>query len=576
MAASQPVSEMPCAAGAVYQVGSKVIVKDFGSKIRSKRVYQGILGTNDVAALQYAQDNITGRIYVGPGTYYWNALETLLLKQPTVAAGIDKTIWKTAPSLNDNARNIVEIISGVQLQNLTIDGNSSNNNKPWNVFAGTPFAQGIYPGSYLTNGEMGNVGNTKLLANGCYFSNIKIINTLRTNLVMGGYRNVAENMILGGSLMDHMVYFSGAYNCRVSGADIYGGFDAEAVVFGTEASTPATNCVAENLTFHDITMPCYFSITTATKLISARPLSGEGNTVRGVRAYLPDLTGYAQFSPEILHIQQHNFLVEDVKAYIVKGNAPYYLYARGPGATLPICEQTYRDVDIYLAIDNRGGAIYLCESVDLSNLEWDHVTLTNASTTAMRGLYLIATNNSNMVSIRNSRINVYSSGLVMLTGTAAGKTITFLVKDLVSNNPTYTMNGTILYKSGRILPGEIRTITGSIATLTQDSFNSLDNPFGQSVSLLSLDVYVSTGATATAPNIDCGIGSGATTDYTTLFDDLPGETIGFYRSTIATPGAQTVPQLWQSGAGNRYLNMSIKDAAATGMVATYVATVMGI
>ncbi len=129
---------------------------------------------------------------------------------------------------------------------------------------------------------------------------------------------------------------------------------------------------------------------------------------------------------------------------------------------------------------------------------------------------------------------------------------------------------------GYIFPGEIRTVGGSIATLTENAFNSIDNPFGQSVRLISLDIYVSTAATATSPNIDCGIGSGATTDYTTLFDDLPGETIGFYRSTIATPGTQTVPQLWASGSGDRYLNMSIKGAAATGMVATYVATVMGL
>ncbi|MDD5009972.1 MAG: right-handed parallel beta-helix repeat-containing protein [Syntrophorhabdaceae bacterium] len=129
---------------------------------------------------------------------------------------------------------------------------------------------------------------------------------------------------------------------------------------------------------------------------------------------------------------------------------------------------------------------------------------------------------------------------------------------------------------GSVGTGEIATLAGSIATLTENAFNSLDNPFGKAVRLLTLDIYVSTGATATAPNIDCGIGSGATTDYTTLFDDLPGETIGFYRSTIATPGTQTVPQLWESGSGNRYLNMSIKDAAATGMVATYVATVMGL
>ena len=128
---------------------------------------------------------------------------------------------------------------------------------------------------------------------------------------------------------------------------------------------------------------------------------------------------------------------------------------------------------------------------------------------------------------------------------------------------------------GYIARGEIRTYSGIIATLTQDAYNSLDNPFGQAVRVLSLDIYVSTNATATSPNIDCGIGSSATTDYVTLFDDLPGETIGFYNSLIATPGTQTVPQLWASGSGNRYLNMSIKDAAATGMVATYTVTVMG-
>jgi len=129
---------------------------------------------------------------------------------------------------------------------------------------------------------------------------------------------------------------------------------------------------------------------------------------------------------------------------------------------------------------------------------------------------------------------------------------------------------------GFVHRGERRTYVGSIATLTQDAFNSLDNPFGQNVAILSLDIYVSAGATATTPNIDCGVGSSATTDYTNLFDDLPGETIGLYNSKIATPGTQTQPVLWQTGAGNRYLNMSIKDAAATGMVATYVVTVMGL
>jgi parallel beta-helix repeat protein len=134
----------------------------------------------------------------------------------------------------------------------------------------------------------------------------------------------------------------------------------------------------------------------------------------------------------------------------------------------------------------------------------------------------------------------------------------------------------VINNEGYIAPGEIRTYSGTITTLTENAFNALDNPFRQAVRVLSLDIYVSTAATATSPNIDCGIGSSATTDYTTLFDDLPGETIGFYKSTIATPGTQTVPQLWASGSGDRYITMSIKGAAATGMVASYTVTVMGI
>lgn len=131
---------------------------------------------------------------------------------------------------------------------------------------------------------------------------------------------------------------------------------------------------------------------------------------------------------------------------------------------------------------------------------------------------------------------------------------------------------------GYIAPGEIRTYSGTIGTLTENAFNSLDNPFGQAVRVLSLDFYISTAANDTTPNstIDSGLGSSATTDYTTLFEGVDCEATGFYNSVnSATIGKQTVPQLWASGSGNRYLNMSIKDAAATGMVCKYTVTVMG-
>lgn len=165
------------------------------------------------------------------------------------------------------------------------------------------------------------------------------------------------------------------------------------------------------------------------------------------------------------------------------------------------------------------------------------------------------------------------------TGVKTNLSSNFFANTLTDDVYINDANGYIIgdrWDCGWISAGQIYTYTGTIGTLTQNAYNSIDNPFGQSVRVLSLDIYVSTNATATTPNIDCGIGSSATTDYTNLFNDLPGETIGFYNSVnTATTGNQTSPILWQSGSGNRYLNMSIKDAAATGMVATYVITIMG-
>jgi hypothetical protein len=149
--------------------------------------------------------------------------------------------------------------------------------------------------------------------------------------------------------------------------------------------------------------------------------------------------------------------------------------------------------------------------------------------------------------------------------------------ECVLDNTLAAYKALITGNQGYIARGEVRSLSGTISDLTQNYHNSVDNPFGQDVLVLDETIYVTTGATATSPNIDCGIGSSATTDYVTLFDDLPGETPGVYHSVhTATFGKQTTPILWQTGTGNRYLNHSIKDAAATGMVATYTIRVMGV
>jgi hypothetical protein len=144
----------------------------------------------------------------------------------------------------------------------------------------------------------------------------------------------------------------------------------------------------------------------------------------------------------------------------------------------------------------------------------------------------------------------------------------------VTNSGTRTV---IKDNEGYIAPGEIRTLNGSISTLTENAYNSVDNPYGQNVLVLDETIYISTKATSGSPRLDCGIGSSATTDYTTVFDDITCETVGPYHSTNTTTiGKQTSPILWQAGTGNRYFNHSIKAAAATGMVGTYSIRVMGV
>jgi hypothetical protein len=129
---------------------------------------------------------------------------------------------------------------------------------------------------------------------------------------------------------------------------------------------------------------------------------------------------------------------------------------------------------------------------------------------------------------------------------------------------------------GYIARGEIRTYSGTIATLTENAFNSVANPWAQAVGIVSEDIYIATKADTGTPDIDVGIAADATTDSATLFSDVPCETVGLYKSTVATPGAQSVMQIWAASGASSFLNHSIKGAAATGMVATYTVTVMGL
>lgn len=128
---------------------------------------------------------------------------------------------------------------------------------------------------------------------------------------------------------------------------------------------------------------------------------------------------------------------------------------------------------------------------------------------------------------------------------------------------------------GYIAPGEIRTIQYALTAGAANTITSKDNPFGQAVAVVNVDIRLTTGD-ADAPNIDGDINAANNSvSGLSLFNDLPGETAGFYRSTIS-PGTQTVPQLWASGSGNRYLNIAVTDNDGSQLVGTIIVTVMGI
>lgn len=232
--------------------------------------------------------------------------------------------------------------------------------------------------------------------------------------------------------------------------------------------------------------------------------------------------------------------------------------------------QVNRSSDVYLvncfAEDTATNCFYI---VGASGAVSDNVHLLNCgvtttSVTPTRGLYLYG------VSSAASVITDFSAiGCDFSSATTA-----------VSKSPSTVLGGinNIHSNRGYLAPGEVTTYSGSIATLTQNAYNSLDNPFGQDVLVLDTTWYYTT-ATSNAATLDSGIGSSATTDYTTLLANAPLNTtapVAYHSVHTATYGQQTTPILWKSGSGNRYLNMSIKDAAATSLVCGYTVRVMGV
>ncbi|AHK11703.1 hypothetical protein S141_57 [Shewanella sp. phage 1/41] len=140
--------------------------------------------------------------------------------------------------INDAGRNVVieqESYSGVI--NGIIDGNYQNNNFDMSTWVNpstgridineTPTAWGVYMSRYATN------GNVLLQSDRASVKNIKIVNTIRSNLVTSGVHPQVDNVETVNSLCDHLVYMSNSYSPTIGSLILRGFCVGEAIAVST-------------------------------------------------------------------------------------------------------------------------------------------------------------------------------------------------------------------------------------------------------------------------------------------------------------------------------------------------------
>jgi parallel beta-helix repeat protein len=273
-----------------------------------------------------------------------------------------------------------------------------------------------------------------------------------------------------------------------------------------------------------------------------------------------------------------------------------------PAILIRPTSQTHGVVDIQNVQLTKGNITYAMidirqvDEVNISNSQiasagsgFDNIFVTNAirgnitnnkSSLATRaGLYLY--NSTNMI-IQSNYFYGNNDGYMESNG--SGYNIVsnnfFNTNSSFNMNPSYIATSTRVYgNTGYIASGETRTISGSLAGVTPAGImSSIDNPFGQAVRVMSVDVEVTTQGAASG-TMDVGIGSSNSADYNTMFNVLPcdnGTSYPYFFNSIKTGtyGVQTNPIYWNTGAGNRYLNF-YAHVANLAYVATYTITIMG-
>jgi hypothetical protein len=203
---------------------------------------------------------------------------------------------------------------------------------------------------------------------------------------------------------------------------------------------------------------------------------------------------------------------------------------------------------------------------------------------------LVGLPGSGNIILGNSFSNcIAGSGIKELPG-ASGNIISYNSQTTCTFSPFIILsvqqsisNTIINNNTGYIMPGEIRTISGTLAGAGATTMIlALDNPFGQQVSIVSIDLITTT-ASAASGTLDAGTYTGNTGDtftaklFTALATDATASATApaYARSTVSTASqTQTIPVVWDTGANNRYLNF-YSLAATTSWVSKYVVTVMG-
>lgn len=290
-----------------------IIFKD-GGTVKVKNGRTGIIEYKDsdaFNAIQYAEDNASGPVLIAPGTYVLSF--PILIKVPTYGAGIDKTILKLGDGVQ---KTVVEMEERTMIANLTVDGNLSNNlqgSSGWVSVDDSPFAQGIFTGKYWWNNQ------TIQGSDYCIIRNVRVKDTIRSSVVLRSSYNIAENLYLQNSYMDHFLYISGGNKNYVRNVYCTGQADREAIVFGTGPTAPAYYNVIENMIVENLQAGATAYPGT---IVSFRYGGGEGNTIKNL--WLFDTSNN---TTRIL-ISQDNTIVENIRA-ILSGLKEHFILIGG-------------------------------------------------------------------------------------------------------------------------------------------------------------------------------------------------------------------------------------------------------